>query len=250
VTHLRQLMIEELQRRNFAETTIRSYVHGVEHFSRYFHRRPDQLGPEHIRQYQAMLCVFSARLRSRRSGLILGRGGATASRCELPIHFLNREGLGIEIAAHPVAHFLMLFMVGISEGVEEFIKPGDATAVVGRTRETSIDTDWAGHIRQERQQLLQDDCVLPVITEIVRVDKLGAGPSEHTTEPDIAFVLYLHPHTDVFRVRSPEVAFPGSEFVHVAVVPTHCCLQNIVQFGQGHGRRNKQTPPDRRFCAE
>jgi site-specific recombinase XerD len=48
-------MIEELQRRNFAETTIRSYVHGVEHFSQYFHRRPDQLGPEHIRQYQAML---------------------------------------------------------------------------------------------------------------------------------------------------------------------------------------------------
>ena len=55
MTHLRQLMIEELRRRNFAETTIRSYVHGVEHFSAYFHRRPDQLGPEHIRQYQAML---------------------------------------------------------------------------------------------------------------------------------------------------------------------------------------------------
>ena len=55
MTHLRQLMIEELQRRNFAETTIRSYVHGVEHFSRYFHRSPDRLGPEHIRQYQAML---------------------------------------------------------------------------------------------------------------------------------------------------------------------------------------------------
>ena len=38
VSDLRQLMIEELQRRNFAETTIRSYVHGVEDFSRYFHR--------------------------------------------------------------------------------------------------------------------------------------------------------------------------------------------------------------------
>ena len=44
MNQLRQLMIEELQRRNFAETTIRSYVHGMEHFSRYFHRRPDQLG--------------------------------------------------------------------------------------------------------------------------------------------------------------------------------------------------------------
>src|SRR5436309_3298814 len=48
-------MIEELRRRNFAESTIRSYVHGVEHFSQYFHRRPDHLGPQHIRQYQAML---------------------------------------------------------------------------------------------------------------------------------------------------------------------------------------------------
>jgi hypothetical protein len=32
VTDLRYLMIGELQRRNFAETTIRSYVHGVSHF--------------------------------------------------------------------------------------------------------------------------------------------------------------------------------------------------------------------------
>ena len=55
MTHLRQIMIEELLRRNFADSTIRSYVQGVEHFSRYFHRRPDQLGPEHIRQYQAAL---------------------------------------------------------------------------------------------------------------------------------------------------------------------------------------------------
>jgi hypothetical protein len=55
VTHLRQIMLEELRRRNFAATTIRSYIHGVEHFSRYFHRPPDQLGPEDIRKYQAML---------------------------------------------------------------------------------------------------------------------------------------------------------------------------------------------------
>src|ERR1035437_2754420 len=55
VNHLRQLMLEELQRRNFAETTIRCYLHGVTHFSRYFRRPPDQLGPEDIRKYQAML---------------------------------------------------------------------------------------------------------------------------------------------------------------------------------------------------
>jgi integrase/recombinase XerD len=55
VTHLRQIMLEELRRRNYAESTIDTYIHTVEHFSRHFHRSPDQLGPEHIRQYQAAL---------------------------------------------------------------------------------------------------------------------------------------------------------------------------------------------------
>jgi integrase/recombinase XerD len=55
VTHLRQIMLEELRRRNYAESTIDAYIHTVEHFSRHFHRSPDQLGPEHIRQYQAAL---------------------------------------------------------------------------------------------------------------------------------------------------------------------------------------------------
>src|SRR2546425_3648027 len=48
-------MFEELRRRNYAESTIHAYIHTVEHFSRHFHRSPDQLGPEHIRQYQAAL---------------------------------------------------------------------------------------------------------------------------------------------------------------------------------------------------
>ncbi|HEY6763500.1 MAG TPA: site-specific integrase [Candidatus Sulfotelmatobacter sp.] len=55
MTHLRQIMLEELRRRNYAESTIHIYIHTVEHFSRHFHRSPDQLGPEHIRQYQAAL---------------------------------------------------------------------------------------------------------------------------------------------------------------------------------------------------
>ena len=55
MTHLRQIMLEELRRRNYAESTIHTYIHTVEHFSRHFHRSPDQLGPEHIRQYQAAL---------------------------------------------------------------------------------------------------------------------------------------------------------------------------------------------------
>ena len=50
MTHLRKMMLEELQRRNYAETTISSYIRIVEDFSRRFQRPPDRLGPQHIRE--------------------------------------------------------------------------------------------------------------------------------------------------------------------------------------------------------
>jgi integrase/recombinase XerD len=55
VTHLRQIMLEELERRNYAPGTIRCYIRTVEHYAQHFHCSPDRLGPEHIRRYQALL---------------------------------------------------------------------------------------------------------------------------------------------------------------------------------------------------
>jgi hypothetical protein len=48
-------MLEELERRNYAASTARAYLRAVEEFARYFHRPPDQPGPDPIRQYQAYL---------------------------------------------------------------------------------------------------------------------------------------------------------------------------------------------------
>jgi integrase/recombinase XerD len=55
VTHLRKMMLEELQRRNYSENTTRCYIRTVEDFARRFRCSPDRLGPEHIREYQAEL---------------------------------------------------------------------------------------------------------------------------------------------------------------------------------------------------
>jgi integrase/recombinase XerD len=55
VTHLRKMMLEELQRRNYSENTTRSYIRTVEDFARRFNRPPDRLGLRHIREYQAEL---------------------------------------------------------------------------------------------------------------------------------------------------------------------------------------------------
>jgi len=48
-------MLEELQRRNYAATTVEYYVRAVEGFAKYFGKPPDQLNREHLREYQAFL---------------------------------------------------------------------------------------------------------------------------------------------------------------------------------------------------
>ena len=95
MNQLRQLMLEELRRRNFAATTIRTYLHGVEHFSRYFHRRPDQLG--HVRQRR--------RLGTRRRRVRAGAGNGNGAHFSL-IEWLREVGGSLAILIFPISWLL------------------------------------------------------------------------------------------------------------------------------------------------
>ena len=55
MTHLKKMMLEELQRRNYAPNTIDAYIRSVDQFARYFKRSPDQLTRDHLREYHAYL---------------------------------------------------------------------------------------------------------------------------------------------------------------------------------------------------
>ena len=57
MTHLRKMMLEELERRNYAQTTIDCYIQTIADFARYFRRPPDQLTPEHIRDTKRICSV-------------------------------------------------------------------------------------------------------------------------------------------------------------------------------------------------
>jgi hypothetical protein len=85
------MMLEELERRNYAQTTIDCYIETVEDFARYF-RRP----PEHIREYQAY--VF------RQRKLAAPTGGLPSNSCigRAPHDFPNLRATYYE--AHPIQH--------------------------------------------------------------------------------------------------------------------------------------------------
>jgi integrase/recombinase XerD len=55
VTQLRKMMLEELQRRNYSNGTIRHHLRAVEEFARHFATPPDKLGLNELRSYQAYL---------------------------------------------------------------------------------------------------------------------------------------------------------------------------------------------------
>jgi integrase/recombinase XerD len=55
VTQQRKMMLEELQRRNYSQRTAEAYLRAMKGFALHFHRAPDQLNQDHIREYQAYL---------------------------------------------------------------------------------------------------------------------------------------------------------------------------------------------------
>ena len=55
MTPLRQRLIDDLRLRNYSPRTIEAYTAGVARLAKYFNRSPDQLGVEHLRQFQLHL---------------------------------------------------------------------------------------------------------------------------------------------------------------------------------------------------
>ena len=65
MTHLRRAMLEELQRRNYAKTTVYYYLKAVERFARSFHTSPDQLNQSHLRRIRRICCASGSSGRAR-----------------------------------------------------------------------------------------------------------------------------------------------------------------------------------------
>jgi len=176
VTQLRKAMLEELRRRNLSPITTRIYLRSVEEFARYFQKRPDQLGPEHVRQYQAHLFT------NRKLGAIAVAQQLSALRF-LFLHTLKRPWM-VEDMAQP-RHPIRLPEVLSREEVERLI--GNAASRLhriwllilygtGLRREELVQLKVADidssrmliHIRQGKGQKDRDVILSPRLLEELR----------------------------------------------------------------------------------
>jgi Phage integrase, N-terminal SAM-like domain len=93
VTQLRDRMLEELDRRNYSPGTARCYLQAVEQFAEHFHRAPDQLGAEQIREYQLYLLrerKLSPKTVAQRTAALSFRRGRACSPLPGSLHSPRR----------------------------------------------------------------------------------------------------------------------------------------------------------------
>jgi len=112
VTPLRKRLLEEIERRNYTQATAHAYVSAIRRFAAYFHRSPEELGIEHVREYQihrleqkvkphsiaveisALRFLYNKVLRRRYSG------------DDLPLPRTHRRDLPLVLSADEVARLI------------------------------------------------------------------------------------------------------------------------------------------------
>src|SRR5277367_6330686 len=142
-------------------------------------------------------------------------------------------------------------MAGIGEGIEQVVVTGDAAAVLRLAGELAIYANGIDGARLWLSSFLQQNAVLPAITEVVCVDHLVACFLKHGRQRHGA--LAFHPrvaHEWVRGFRAAEAPLTGTELMHVFVVPSHRDLQHVVQLRQGQSCGNQYAAPDGRVGAK
>src|ERR1035441_1494013 len=92
------------------------------------------------------------------------------------VRMLKAEPCRVPRAANPFLHFLVLLVLWISHRVHKFGVTGASAAVLWRASVGSAQTDRMFEVRVGRQDLFDENLVLPTIAQVVFVNELLLRP--------------------------------------------------------------------------
>lgn len=145
---------------------------------------------------------------------------------DVEVRLAYRERLWVEGLADPVKHIAMICMSGISECIEKIHIAVNPTDILRRARASASLNTGVNPARFGRQDCLDQNVVLPAITEVILVRHAVPGPPEHLIER--RSVLAHAPNTE-FRIRGSVEDSAYFELVKVAIGPAHNGLKGIVE---------------------
>jgi integrase/recombinase XerD len=211
VTHLRKMMLEELQRRHYSEGTTRYYIRHVEAFARYFRCSPDRLGRQHIRQYQAYL--FTKRK--------LSSGSVTNHLCALRFFYIQTLKRPWSIADTPYpkkTHRLPTILS--QEEVAQLIDAADTPF-----HRTILMTLYATGIRNAELTRLK---VSDIDSQRMVIHIYGKGRKDRDVMLSPILLAELRAHWRRLRKPSSVWLFPGNSWhtgdQHIDTkTPRHAC---------------------------
>jgi hypothetical protein len=92
----------------------------------------------------------------------------------LTLSIEKASGSKCRVIAKPVSQFMVLFVLGVGDGLNEIVKTWDASTVFRRTCKPTVRADRIHGIRINWKLFLQDDGVFPAIAKVIGVVELGA----------------------------------------------------------------------------
>jgi site-specific recombinase XerD len=169
-------MLEELERRNYSPGTTRCYLHAVQQFAEHFHRAPDQLGAEQIREYQLYLLrerKLSPKTVAQRTAALRFFYVKTLKRQYMLEHLpfpkvpeklptvLSREEVGRLLAASANRMHRTMLMTAYATGVRR--------AELCQLKTSDIDSQrMVVHVRQGKGRRDRDVPLSPALLEALR----------------------------------------------------------------------------------
>jgi hypothetical protein len=159
-----------------------------------------------------------------------------------PVHSREIERLGIKRSPDPFEQFVVPWVAGVTDRREELLVAGHPAAVLGRASTLAPQADRTAAALTCGEDPLDEDLVLPVVTEVVPVEEAATLCRGDIAEPHAP--LRQDDHRAPLRVGHPIPASGDDELMEVAIGPAHGLLEDEVQAVKRQGAWYLKAAPD------